>query len=358
MAYYQINANFFPRWGEILEQERNWPLAPWAKAEMDRLHAEFTARAKAISATEFWNEFTDDLKTRSPSAFAFDEGYSHFTDMSREGSDGNLNKNDQDLGLGQNGLYDALVSRDADRIRAALRNVVFRAWQRGGATLVNFLGTHDGGEGNPFDKFGRVVRAAAATALMFRPVLVYNGVEQGVGRARNLIADLTRSVDREKSIPFDIPVAINWDEYDPQDGGFVRAILALSAKYRDIFEKGAAEVLDPYEGTSIVAWTASRFDEASGRPRAMLVAANFSEAQTWGRFRLSRPLLKAFGAFEPRPDRVYVLRDQADLDSEGAPRTYLRSGSELLSNGLTIKLEGGGAHVFEIEELEQGMRQL
>ncbi|MFA6029580.1 MAG: alpha-amylase family glycosyl hydrolase [Elusimicrobiota bacterium] len=351
MAYYQANARFFPQWTEYLEAERNWPLAPWAKAEMDRLFTEFGARAKAIGATEFWQDFTDDVKSRTPAAFAIDEVYSFATDISRSGSDGIYNKADQDLSLGQNGLYDAMVSRDAERIRAALRNAVFRAWQKGGAAMVNFLGTHDGGEGNPFDKFGRVVRAAAATALMFRPVLIYNGVEQGVGQARNLLADLSKSVDREKSIPFDIPVSLNWKEYDAQNGGFVRAMLEQSARYRELFEKGAAEVLEPAGGTPIVAWTVGRYDEADGRQKAVLVAANFSEGQAWGRFRLRKPVLKAFGAFEPRGDRTYVLRDRVDLSADGTPKTYVRTGAELLREGLSVGLEGGRAHVLEIEEV-------
>ncbi|MBI5244473.1 MAG: hypothetical protein HY922_12475 [Elusimicrobia bacterium] len=350
MAYEQTNARFFQHWAGVLEREQGQG-ASWAQAEMRRLLSEFKSRWAAMKGSEFWREFTDATKSRFPSAYAIDEVYSHSTDMSRAGSDAIYDKNDHDLSLGQNGLYDAMLSRDAPRIRAALRNAAFRAWQRGGAAMVSFIGTHDGGEGNPWDKFGPVARAAAAIALFLRPILVYNGVEQGVGQSRNISADLSKSVDREKSIPFDIPVSINWGESDAGNKAALQTILEKSAEHRDLFERGAMEVLDSAEDTPIVAYTAGRKDEAAGRRKALLIAANFSEGRAWGRFRMGRPVLKAFGAFEPKAGRKYVLRDFADKGSDGSPKTYVRTGEELLKDGISISLDGGRAHVFEIEEI-------
>jgi len=352
MAYYLTNADFYGRWIPMLEEEAK-SAAPWARAEIAKLVAGIKERRAARQGVELWSEFTEGVKSPAPDFFMFDEVYSHSTDMSRAGSDGLYNKNDHDASLGQVGLYDAMVSRDGGRIRAALRNAAFRIWQRGGAGLINFIGTHDGGEGNPWDKFGAVVRAAAATALLLRPVLMYNGVEQGVGQARNLKADLAKSVDREKAIPFDIPVSIDWEQEDSEKKRFLHAVLEAGDRFRDFFRYGALEVLTPNRGDApIVAFTAGRVDEATGRQSAVLVAANFSENTAGAAFRMDRPVLKAFGAFEPRQDKTYLLTDYADRQADGSPKTYVRTGTELLRDGLGVVLRGGAAHIMEVSELE------
>jgi glycosidase len=353
MAYYEVNANFFPRWGAILNEELGWPLAPWARAEIERLRAEFAGRAGAIQATEFWRDFTDAVKSRVPAAFAIDEVYSHATDLSRAGSGAIYNKNDHDANLGQIGLYDAMISRNGGRIRAALRHAAFRLWQVGGAALVQFIGTHDGGEGNPWDKFGPVARAAAALALMLRPILVYNGVEQGVGREANIKGDLSKSVDREKSIPFDVPVSIDWSRYDEGNRRFLRAVLEMSERSKGLLGWGAMEVLTPKEDTPIVAYTLGGVDPETGRRRAVLVAANFSQAPGGAVFRMDGPVLKPFGAFEPEEGKSYILRDYADPQADGSPKTFIRSGSVLRKEGIGILLAGGSAHVMEISEEER-----
>jgi len=350
MAYYLTNASFFGRWIGLLEGEAA-QAAPWAREQILRYIEGLKARQAAAKGSEFWTKFSEGVKTPDPSFFAMDEVYSHSTDMSRAGSDGLYNKNDHDTSLGQNGLYDAMMSRSAAWIRAALRNVAFRAWQRGGASLLNFIGTHDGGEGNPWDKFGRVARSAIATALIFRPTILYNGVEQGVGQGRNLNADLSKSVDREKAIPFDIPVSLNWNEVDRDNKEFLQRALAAAEKHADLLRKGAVDVLEPAEETALTAYSIGRVDEA-GRQTALIVAANFSEGKAWGRFKLGKPVLKAFGAFEPRKGKTYVLRDLADLGPHGQPKTYTKTGQGLLEDGLLLGLDGGKAHIFEVEEID------
>ena len=356
MAYYLTNASYYGRWIGLLQSEAP-QAAGWARDQILKYAEGLKARQAENKGKEFWADFAKGVKTSDPSFFTIDEVYSNSTDMSRAGSDGVYNKNDHDTSLGQNGLYDAMVSRNAAWIRAALKNAAFRAWQRGGAGLVNFIGTHDGGEGNPWDKFGRIVRSAIATALIFRPTILYNGVEQGVGQGRNLNADLSKSVDREKAIPFDIPVSLNWNEVDQGNKSFLETTLGVAERNAELLRKGAVDVLDPAQETAIVAYTVGRVDEATGRQKAILVAANYSEDKAWGKFHLGNPLLKQFGAFRPIAGRTYVLRDFADKGPDGQPKTYVRTGDELLKDGMTVGLDGGKAHVFEIEELDANAPQ-
>jgi hypothetical protein len=253
---------------------------------VDALH-----RAPAAAADE---DTAYQLRLIRPSLAVFDEagGYS----APRADSNGVYNKSDQDLSLGQVGLRDALASRDSVRIRAALENVAFRAWQRGGPGLVNSLGAHSSGA------------AAALITLLLRPVLARYSQEQDV---------------------------------------FHRFMFARSAEYRDLFEHGAMDVLDPAEDTPLVAYSASAVSGQSRR--TILAAANFSDRKAGGRFRF-QAALEDFGAFKPAADKDYILRDLADMKN-GQPAVYERSGQELLEKGLYLELRGGGVHLFEIEEV-------
>src|SRR5262249_24123663 len=150
------------------------------------------------------------------------------------------------------------------------------------------IGTHDAGEGNPVDKFGRHFKAAAVTALLLRPTLLYNGMEQGVGQARNLKGDLTKSVDLQKAIPFDIPVELDWSQADPDNQAFLRTLLAAADEHKDLFAHGAFEVLDPQDPQStFAAWSAAR----PGGKVALIGAANFGAARGGAQLGLDSPVL-------------------------------------------------------------------
>ena len=348
MAYDDMNVRFIPRWRSILEGERGRARG-WVRGELGRTLAEFTRRAQELKGAEFMEDATDASKAAKPEAAMFDEAYAHATELSRSGSTGIYNKSDHDVSMGQIGLYDAMVSRDAGRIRAALKNAAYRRWQRGGAAMVNFIGTHDGGEGNPIDKFGGQFKAAALTALMLRPFLFYNGLEQGVGQKENLIADLSKSIDAEKSIPFDIPVSINWAAADLEKQAFLKLVLGKGLEHRELLEEGVMDVLEPIAPSPLTAWTVNQAD-GSGRQNCLLMAANYSNGRAGAFFPLAGSALTGLGAFAPRADRDYVLKDYANL-VDGKPAVYERAGSELLAKGLYLELPQGGVHLFEIEEV-------
>ena len=347
MAYDIVNARFYHRWVQIIEQELQSTPEGWGRRGTVAMLEGFKARWAALRGAEFLEEATLAVKAAKPGAVMIDEAYSHATELSRAGSDGVYNKSDHDLSMGQVGLYDAMVSRDGARIRAALANAAFRRWQRGGAPMVNFIGTHDGGEGNPVDKFGRQFRAAAATAMLLRPILFYNGLEQGVGQKENLIADLSKSVDLEKAIPYDIPVLIDWSHGDPAVQGALRAIMAKGEEHRELLDRGVTDVLAPRQESPVVAYTVA--SEKSGV--SLIVAANYSNDRAGALFAMDKPLLGAFGAFLPKADKRYMLRDALNQGADGQPLSFERSGKDLLDKGLYIELDGGAAHLFEVTEL-------
>ena len=355
MAYYVVNSGYYNRWLFLLNKQKD-ASSGWVRAELEHFIEGFKARWEERKGSEFLAEMTDKVRAATPDAVFIDEAYGYSTDLSRAGSDGVYNKNDHDVKMGQIGLYDALVEAvfngNAGRLKAALENVAFKIWQRGGAAAVNFSVTHDGGEGNPVDKFGKYFRAVAAMSMLFRPTLVYNGLELGVGQRRMLIGDLSQSQDLAKAIPFDVPALIDWQSADPVLQSFLHRVFDAGEKNVELFQKGAMEVLDAVSATPILSWTAAFTDPDTGRQKALLVAANFSGQEAWTSFKIpARTSKEDLGAFRPRADRVYVFRDIANLDSQGQPRVYTHSGRSLLEQGLSVGLPSGGVHIFEVEEM-------
>lgn len=347
MIYDLVNARYYPRVLSRLEQARDAAPGPLRAAIVAEIEA-FKARWAALGGAEIVEELTDAVKRAKPDAAVIDEAYAHANDLSRAGSDGIYNKGDFDTRMGQIGLYDAASSRDGRRLREALKNAAYREFQLGGARMVSFPGTHDGGEGNPVDKFGSFYKSFLLATLVSTPNLINNGIELGVGQARMLLGDLSKSSDLAKMVPFDIPVRIKADAIDPDNSAWYRFVASqtqdLAGWTISVLDTGKWE-------TPIVAWSYGRKNPENGKPIAVIRVVNVSHARSNGLFTLKNPLLRAFGAFEPKAGRIYILRDLANLDSSGRPKEYLREGRELRDKGLYIELDGYGRHDFEIEEI-------
>ncbi len=345
MAYYISNARYFSKWQQYLIEDRDRS-AGWAREALGRFLQGFEERWEKVKAHEVLEDMTWAPKQAKPSAVMFDEAYGFETNLSVIGTNGVYNKNNHDEALGQIGLYDAVHSRVADWISAALRNVAFSIFQRGGLHLLNFICTHDT-EGNPVDKFGQFLKATALMVLLLRPMLSHAGMEQGVGQWENIIGDLAHSQDREKFVPYDIEALLNWAKADPDLQGFLKFVLAKSADYSELISDGAMDVLRPTDKTSIAGYTVSG-PGPHGR-KTILVAGNFSHEHAGGWFRFPA-VLAPFGAFKPDPTKNYILREMAHPWPNGQPIIYRASGREMAEKGLYLGLDGGNYHLFEIEE--------
>jgi hypothetical protein len=215
---------------------------------------------------------------------------------------------DRELGRDRGELQEALESRDADRVREALRAAAFGAWQRGGPADVDAVSLR---------RLGRFARAAALLSFLLRPVILASAADLPNGAASDPLR------------------------------GFLRFAAAKSAEYRDLVERGAVEVLDTHAGTPVVAYTISAGSGA--RRKTVLAAANLGDGRQGGLFRF-QAAPSMIDAFVPAADKTYILRDLAAQGADGKPATYERSGKELLGRGLYIELDSGGIHLFEIEE--------
>jgi glycosidase/lipid-A-disaccharide synthase-like uncharacterized protein len=346
MAYYVLNEGYGERWLTILQSEIELSTG-WARQEMEKMRDDFAQRWAKLDNSEILAEISEVAKAANPAAVLHDEAYAYFDGLSRAGSDGVYGKNTHDAEMGQVGLYDAMRDRDSGAVREALRNMAFRFWQRGSATIVNFIGNHD--EMNPVDRFGTVFRAASAVALLGGPILTYNGQELGTSQ-REMLGDLPGSVDKTKAIPFDVPVAINWSTTRPENAGFLKMIWNKRRQYAALYEQGAMDVLEPHGETPVVAYSVGNKESA----QAVIVAANFSDQWAWGHFQMGTAVLDSFGGWSPAADKHYILHDQAHLGADGLPVRYNYSGQQLLEQGLFTHLAPGDAHIFEVEEVTEG----
>ncbi len=338
MAYELLSGRFHDRWTRILKKEIAATPDGWMKQRSQKLLDGFTRRWKALKHAELLAELSAAAKAVDPAAVLIDEAHGNVAELSRAGSDGAYNA-EHDPKLGKIGLYAALRDGDPARLRAALRHAFFRRWQVGGAAVVNYVGTHEEFEGNPVDVFGRRYEAATLTALMLRPILLFNGFEQGVGQARNVIGDLSASKDLGKALPFDVPVKLDWTQADAGRQAHLKAVLGASERHAALLDWGALDLLVEAQDTPLIAWSASR----EGSRTKLVMAANFGSERASAAFHFA-PLLPTQG-FLPRPDLRYVFKDVL------SGKTTRHTGQQLLKNGLKIDLPAGGTNLFEVTEL-------
>jgi glycosidase len=357
MSYFVLNDRFFRHWLGTLRWERDRS-GGWVREELKKAVTGLEERKRDVKGREYLDELLETVRAVNPAAFHFDEAYEEFDALSRAGTHARYNKT---------GLFDALGERNADWVRGALRELAFRKWQLGAAGLVNFPITHDaddthGGHGYAVDRYGKTLEATLALTLGLRPNLVYNGIEQGVSQRELLISDhFGRSQDMNKPIPFDIPVKIDWSKQNPERKAFVRRLARFTEAASDLLLDGVMDVPNPFGRTSIVAYTAAKYDahatpsadKASGAARvengrrAVMVAANLAEHEAWGHFQMDGAATDVLGAFKPRAGKSYRFIDRNDGD-----RVYTYSGRRLIAEGMFVKLGAGEVHLFEIEEFD------
>ncbi|PCI39261.1 MAG: hypothetical protein COB53_03500 [Elusimicrobia bacterium] len=351
MAYYVLNEGYYDRWLTIFEAEAK-DAHGWARDEMARMVDEFKQRWAKLDNSEILAEITNAGKTTRPDAVFHDENYGYSTGLSETGSDGVYGKNTQDTSMGQYGLYDAMRSRDPWTIAQAQRYNLFRMWQLGAATIVNFVGNHD--EMNWVDRLGSHWKAGVVTALLGGAVISQSGQELGTNQ-HEMLSDttvLSDSIDRGKGIPFDIPVSVDRSKINGEKAGVMKLAWQKHDQYKSLYRDGVGQVLDahwkalndeegnaPVEGFPIVAWTVGHGN------KAILAAANWGAHEIGGFFRLDGAKT-SLGAFIPEKGKTYRLTDQL------SEVEVIATGQKLLEEGLYIQLPAGGAHIFEISEVE------
>ncbi|MBI5623341.1 MAG: hypothetical protein HY924_06145 [Elusimicrobia bacterium] len=182
------------------------------------LNAAFS-RAWRVSTPrrEFMEQLITSVKSAYPGTGFIAEAYDGWDTLSWCGFDLIYSKNNMSRAGEHHGWYDAAQSRDPGWIREALKRAEFLQWQTGGSAGLDFIGNHD--EASPRRSFGAWERGAAALTLMMPGSLLFYG-SQEIGFDKPIPSE-------PKSLPFGVPVSVDWRGGDQ----------ALAAFYRDAFRK-------------------------------------------------------------------------------------------------------------------------
>ncbi|MBI4056765.1 MAG: HEAT repeat domain-containing protein, partial [Elusimicrobia bacterium] len=190
----------------------------------------WSSEIRSIPPLDFLKELISRIKLEHPAVAFVAEAYDNWDELTENGFDVILSKND----IGTNtGWYDAWAKRDWERVRRAISTYVFQHWQRGGAQGLAQVINHD--EPSPQKVFGSWWKKAAFMTLMLPSFLHYSSQEIG----------FDASVPGEhKTIPFSVPVQIDWKKPNPEVKSFYDEVFARRAElYRELDgEVGMEEV--------------------------------------------------------------------------------------------------------------------
>ncbi|MBI5244370.1 MAG: hypothetical protein HY922_11940 [Elusimicrobia bacterium] len=190
---------------------------------------------KAMPPGEFLEQMIAGVKSQYPETGFIAEAYDNWDDLSRVGFDMEYGKNNMNRPGGHWGWYDAMQSRDPGWIREALGRAAFLRWQSGGSGMLDFVGNHD--EASPQRAFGDWMFGASFLTLMMPGNLLFYG-SQEIGFDKP-------SSNEPKSIPFNVPVQVDWAHPDQQIKSFYEETFAQAKQLKAELGDCDIEALDP-----------------------------------------------------------------------------------------------------------------
>ena len=230
MAYLDLNANFSRTWGVRMPPR------------------------------EFMEELLTSVKAAYPATAFVAESYDNWDELSACGFDLIYAKNNIERPGGHAGWYDALQSRSPGWIRAAVERAEYLQWQKGGSDMLDFIGNHD--EASPARAFGPWMRGASfLTLLLPGGGLFYGSQEVGFDHP---------DPREPKSIPFGVPVQVDWKNADPAVAEFYRDVFRAAQALRERLGTPALKALRPRGDPAWVGYALVAPGES--RPGALVLA--------------------------------------------------------------------------------------
>ena len=214
---------------------------------------------KGMPPGEFLAQMIANARQEDPSTAFIAEAYDNWDDLSKAGFDLAYGKNNMDRPGGHVGWYDALQSRNPGWIQAGIERAAFLGWQTGGMGMLDFIGNHD--EASPERAFGKWMYGASYLTLMLPGNLLFYGSQENGFDAYD---------PREpKSIPFCVPVTVDWKKGDPEAKRFYDKTFAGANRVRA--ELGDADIV-PLDGAAS-GW-AGYLIKSRANGKAAVVVAN------------------------------------------------------------------------------------
>ncbi|MEK7656538.1 MAG: alpha-amylase family glycosyl hydrolase [Elusimicrobiota bacterium] len=184
---------------------------------------------------EFLEEMITEVRSEYPGTGFIAEAYDGWDALSASGFDLIYGKNNVNRPGGHHGWYDALQSRDPGWIREAVRRAAFLRWQKGGSDTMDFTGNHD--EASPKRAFGPWERGASFLTLMMPGATLFYG-SQEIG------FDKPNLEKEPKSLPFSVPVKVDWEAADPGLKSFYRSTFEAARSLHASLGEADIEALD------------------------------------------------------------------------------------------------------------------
>jgi hypothetical protein len=257
---------------------------------------------------EFMEQLITETRAGYPATAFMAESYDNWDELSACGFDLIYGKNNMDRPGGHVGWYDALQSRSPGWIRAALERAEYLQWQKGGSDMLDFVGNHD--EAAPERAFGPWMKGASfLTLLLPGAQLFYGSQEAGFDAGGG-------EGQEPKSIPFDVPVQVDWDG-DPQTAEFYRETFRAAAAVRAGLKEPTLKVLKPQGEPGWVGYALAGRDDAKPRllvlanPTGQSVAVDFHDPRLKTGWVGSLP---PYGYAAVEPDSVRIGRKRAGSD--------------------------------------------
>jgi len=189
---------------------------------------------RAMPPGEFLDQMITGVRAEFPETGFIAEAYNNWDDLSKVGFDIIYGKNNMDRPGGHTGWYDALQSKDPGWIREALRRAAFLNWQTGGSGMLEFIGNHD--EASPQRAFGDWMFGASFLTLMMPGNLLFYGSQE--------IGFDQPSSNEPKSLPFNVPVQVDWAHPDQQIKKFYAETFAQAKQLKAELGDYDMEALD------------------------------------------------------------------------------------------------------------------
>ncbi|MBI5881926.1 MAG: hypothetical protein HZB91_02345 [Elusimicrobia bacterium] len=264
MAYLDLNANFSRAW----------------RVSMPR--------------REFMEQLITSVKSAYPGTGFMAEAYDGWDSLSWCGFDLIYSKNNMGRAGGHHGWYDAVQSRDPGWIREALKRAEFLQWQTGGSAGLDFIGNHD--EASPRRSFGAWERGAAALTMLMPGSLLFYG-SQEIGFDKPIPSE-------PKSLPFGVPVQVDWRGGDQGLAAFYRDVFRKAGRLRERLPSASMKTLEP---RGDLGWAGYALVAEGSKKAGALVLSNPTDRTVQVQARDARLGVDWSGTIEPLGWKVVEL---------------------------------------------------
>lgn len=233
-----------------------------------------SGKSMALPKQELLADIVHGVKSNFPGVVCIAEAYKHWDKLSEIGFDliYGFEDMEREVDSPHQGWQAALLSRDPQRIRSAIRRAEFLHWQEGGADMCTFWGHQD--KAPPWRLFSQewIRGAEALTVLKPGPLCFYASTEAGY-------ECVEAGSDDPKAISFNIPARVDWSGIASEAGRFQAQLLKFFREMEKVLgDPLHFRLLEPHDPKETwVGYVVQRLDAAPEEGKVIVVVNPTSE---------------------------------------------------------------------------------